>query len=486
MADTGQREPFSKSEVSEETTPTDHSNAETEMPVTEDTPIMEGAAMPPKADTPPLMNTKADGDVQDHDASKPELPADNDMEAEGGATDSVEKELADNDLKAVGGADDSAENEPADNDLQAAVGADDSAENKPADNDLQAEGVAEDIDENEIITDPTTQNSDYTDILGNGTLLKKVIHKGTGPRAQMREKVTVTLLSSIPVMGITLPEQRLTFVVGEADVVPALDMAVTLMEVGEVAEIVSGFDYMYGEIGLPPDIPPKANFKLEVTLHSSVPFDYGTLDFDQKFEEAKKKKERGNYFFKRQEFELGIRLYTQALKIIDPSATKLCEVSADQLQQVLEFRSVVHCNVSASLFKLSVFEGARQSAQESVQIQPSHAKAYIRLGQAEEKLGNPEEAIKAYKKALSFDATNRWLHNECARLSKVSQKTKENQQKMYSKMFWGSNPPPVNELQKETPEPSSVSSFWKKGGLGLVGAGLVSLVGIGMYRYLNH
>ncbi|KAH3829639.1 hypothetical protein DPMN_102866 [Dreissena polymorpha] len=59
----------------------------------------------------------------------------------------------------------------------------------------------------------------------------------------------------------------------------------------------------------------------------------------------------------------------------------------------------------------------------------------------------------------SLDA--QWLHNECARLSKVSQKTKENQQKMYSKMFWGSNPPPVNELQKETPEPSSVSSLFE-------------------------
>ncbi|XP_052267858.1 uncharacterized protein LOC127869379 isoform X2 [Dreissena polymorpha] len=228
-------------------------------------------------------------------------------------------------------------------------------------------------------------------------------------------------------------------------------MAVSLMDVGEVAEILSGLNSMYGEMGLPPDIPPKANFKLDVTQHSSVPFDYSTLDFSQKLEEAKKKKESGNYFFKRKGYKQAINLYTQALKIIDS------KVSSYQLQQVLELRSVVHCNVSTSLFKLSVFEDARQSAQKSVKIQPSNAKAYIRLGQAEEKLGNPEEAIKAYKKSLSFDATNRWLYNECLRLSKVSQKTKENQQKMYSKMFWGSNPPPVNEKQEKKPGPSSMA-----------------------------
>lgn len=50
------------------------------------------------------------------------------------------------------------------------------------------------------------------------------------------------------------------------NVFQGLDLAIALMEVGEVAEIEVASRFAYGETGLPPDVPPGASILYTVEL----------------------------------------------------------------------------------------------------------------------------------------------------------------------------------------------------------------------------
>lgn len=343
-------------------------------------------------------------------------------------------------------------------------------------------------DEEEKRDKEDEKEEEYVDVLGNGTLLKKVLQKGSGDRPMMGDKVTITWSKEIPELELSFPEEELTFILGDGDEVQAIDLCVALMYVNEVASIVAGYKYMYGELGLEPDIPARANFKLTVHLkHTYGPLDYSSLTFHERFAEAKKKKERGNFLFKRKEFALALNSYTKASKIVDPNlGCVFNDESAKNLQELLEFRAIVLCNTSVCQFRLEAYDAAVKSASEACKLWPSYSKAYCRLGQAQEKLGHIAETIQSYKLALKNDAENsKWLHGELERLTKLNKRNKKSEQEMYSKMFWGSKPPSLNNSPTKAKDPSLFSWLWKMGAT-VCGAGLVGLAGIGLYKYMNH
>lgn len=339
-----------------------------------------------------------------------------------------------------------------------------------------------------VAAEKPEKEDEFLDILGNGTLLKKILEKGLGDRPNMGDEVIVLMTKEIPEIEKVFPEEEITYVLGDGDVVQALDLSVALMNTGEKAMIIAGYKYMYGDLGLEPDIPPKSNFKLIVKLiASNGPLDYPTMTFSRRFEEAKKKKEMGNFMFKRKEFALALNSYTKASRILDPSlGCVFNDESPENLQQLLEFRAIVLTNSSAAQIKMEAYDSAVKSASEAARLMPSYHKAYLRLGQAQEKLGNTNETIKSYKQALKSDPDNsKWLHAELERLTKLNKKNKQTQQEMYSKMFWGANPPTMNK-KVVIPKDASFSSWLWKTGATVVGAGLVGLAGIGIYRYMNH
>ncbi|KAL4227971.1 Peptidyl-prolyl cis-trans isomerase fkbp8 [Mactra antiquata] len=342
----------------------------------------------------------------------------------------------------------------------------------------------------ENLTDEEKAKSEdeFLDILGNGTLLKKILEVGKGLRPMMGDQIIINVVKEIPELGKKFPAEDITYILGDGDVEQALDLAVALMNIGEVALIISGYKYMYGDLGLEPDIPSQANFKLTVHLKCSNGFlDYSILDFATNFSYAQQKKDRGNFQFRRREYSLALNSYNKAIKIADvASGGNKSSESPEKLQKLLEFRATILCNSSACQFKLESYDSAVKSAYEASQISPTYSKAYCRLGQAQEKLGNINDTIKCYKIALKHDADNsKWIHGELERLTKVNKKTKQTQQEMYSKMFWGSNPPDMKKDAVIKGQDSMFSWFWKMGAT-VLGAGVVGLAGIGIYKYMNH
>ena len=117
-------------------------------------------------------------------------------------------------------------------------------------------------------------------------------------------------------------EENFAFQLGDMEVVQGLDMAIALMDVGELAEISVNSRFAYGSLGEESKgIPPEATIVYTIELLSAhEETDLEKKSFESRKEIGNRKRSRGNYFFERQEFNFAIQLYRRALEYLPPSA----------------------------------------------------------------------------------------------------------------------------------------------------------------------
>ena len=116
--------------------------------------------------------------------------------------------------------------------------------------------VEEDVEENPIL-----------DILGNSSLVKKIIKKGV--KDQRPKNGQICTISFKTRLDEEIIEDKLSyqFILGDADVVPALDIAVSLMNLNEECELKSEPRHAYGDKGdAELKIPANATLMFNVTL----------------------------------------------------------------------------------------------------------------------------------------------------------------------------------------------------------------------------
>lgn len=119
------------------------------------------------------------------------------------------------------------------------------------------------------------------------------------------------------------------------------------------------------------------------------------------------KRERGNFWYDRGEYNLAIQLYRRSLEYLDDTdkyvgdTSKMEEVidtnsikkseqvseirlhsqfSNDQLQELLETRVKVYNNLAAAQMKISAFDVALTSVDNVLRCQPENVKALFRKG----------------------------------------------------------------------------------------------------------
>lgn len=133
-------------------------------------------------------------------------------------------------------------------------------------------------------------------------------------------------------------------------------------------------------------------------------------------------KNKGNDALKKNDYQMAVDLYTEAIKIDTGNA-------------------IYRCNRSAALVGLEKYEDAEHDAYVATLIDPKYAKAWSRLGMAALKLGFPKRAKKAYEQALEVagkDATaqmRQGLTNAEDKISEIvkainSEKNEEKQHNM--------------------------------------------------------
>ncbi|KAK3585301.1 hypothetical protein CHS0354_040248 [Potamilus streckersoni] len=345
------------------------------------------------------------------------------------------------------------------------------------------------------VQEGNTNNSNNTtvepmDILGNGLLVKKVLVAGQGNDTKPVPGDIVSVRSKGQLEDGTQVdvEDCVMFTLGDGDVHQAWDLAVCLMQVRETCELVTDARFAYGELGSPDKVPPNAKITYTLELLKKEPGpDYSMMSAPERLEHVLKKRERGNYYYRRSEWMRALHSYQRALNILDPENCTYNE-PPEILQLVLEERVKVLSNIAAAQLKMDAYREVVESCSQIFQLNPKNEKATFRMANAMEKLGETEEALHWYKVTITINSQNKEAYSAVNRLNQIRKKELEKERATYSRMMGVKKPPPQN-TKKEKPSKQQQQQqkwSWSKflaGGAVLAG---VAAIGFGVYRYFSN
>ncbi|CAI0547544.1 unnamed protein product [Linum tenue] len=129
--------------------------------------------------------------------------------------------------------------------------------------------------------------------------------------------------------------------------------------------------------------------------------------------QANDAKLEGNRLFVDKKYEEALAQYDVALQV------------APELPSSSELRSICHTNRSVCFLKLGKYEETIKECTKALEINPSYIKAFMRRGEAHEKLTHFEEAISDMKKILELDLSNDFARKSMIRLEPLAAEKRE-------------------------------------------------------------
>ncbi|XP_076241970.1 peptidyl-prolyl cis-trans isomerase FKBP8 [Calliopsis andreniformis] len=352
-----------------------------------------------------------------------------------------------------------------------------------------------DVDPNDPMTNAALndpQPEEWMDILGNGQLRKKVIRKGkNGTRPNRSDMCTLKIVGKLKDGTIVEEHENLKIQLGDVEVIQGLDLAVALMDVEEVAEIEVDPRFAYGQLGKDPNIPPDATIFYTVELKSSeLEEEIEILSISQRKEIGNKKRERGNWWFTRNEPTLAIQCYRRALEFLLPTESRASyqhEVEDStidaELQALLEDRMKVYNNLSAAQMRTQAYDAALKSVESVLSCQPQNVKALFRKGKILHHKGEHASAYQTLLQAAKLEPESKAIQAELTILKQKNAKDAQHEKNLYRKML-GTNKN-NNALSKITKNDNK-SKITSKLTWGLIGGGVsAALVGVLLYRFTS-
>ncbi|KAL9699819.1 hypothetical protein quinque_003260 [Culex quinquefasciatus] len=337
---------------------------------------------------------------------------------------------------------------------------------------------------------------EYMDILGNGTLLKKVLQEGTDERPESRDIAVINFTGRLEDGTIVEQEQGMVVQIDDVEVVQGLDMTLKLMNVGERAEVIVDARFAYGDQGYKNEdhpersVPPNAKITYTVELVSSKEeADLESKTYAARKDIGNKKRLRGNFWMKRQEYNLAIQSYRRALEYLDESEGGITKPTADgeaeptnaDLQELLEDRMKVYNNLALAQLKIGANDAALKSVDHVLQCQPSNTKALFRKGKILHAKGETKEAIAFLQKAATLDEDDKLIQSELSKMILKSKREARNEKDLYQKMLGHAQK--LEQKQKAAPvAQNQEASKFKLWGY-LMGSILIGVAGVAIYRY---
>ncbi|KAL1392846.1 hypothetical protein pipiens_012176 [Culex pipiens pipiens] len=337
---------------------------------------------------------------------------------------------------------------------------------------------------------------EYMDILGNGTLLKKVLQEGTDERPEGRDIAVINFTGRLEDGTIVEQEQGMVVQIDDVEVVQGLDMTLKLMNVGERAEVIVDARFAYGDQGYKNEdhpersVPPNAKITYTVELVSSKEeSDLESKTYAARKDIGNKKRLRGNFWMKRQEYNLAIQSYRRALEYLDESEGGITKPTADgeaeptnaDLQELLEDRMKVYNNLALAQLKIGANDAALKSVDHVLQCQPSNTKALFRKGKILHAKGETKEAIAFLQKAATLDEDDKLIQSELSKMILKSKREARNEKDLYQKMLGHAQK--LEQKQKAAPvAQNQEASKFKLWGY-LMGSILIGVAGVAIYRY---
>ncbi|XP_072889145.1 FKBP prolyl isomerase 16 isoform X2 [Hemitrygon akajei] len=243
----------------------------------------------------------------------------------------------------------------------------------------------------------TCHSENWIGITDDWLIQKQILKEGQGKatRPDVGQEVTIKLLGALEDGTIIDRDPKLTFLLGDGDVIQALEYCAFSMQLDEVALVISDGMYTYGHIGRAPDIPPDATVIYEIQLLDvrNAP-DPKELSPSDCIRICKQKRERGNYHFQR----------------VKPNAQEAEELQEDGLKCLN--------NLAAAQLKLNLHEEVIASSNAVLHLDPNNVKALFRKGKLLSEQGDYEGAMETLKKALKLEPGTKAIHAELSKLVK--------------------------------------------------------------------
>jgi len=310
--------------------------------------------------------------------------------------------------------------------------------------------VAKDVDDEDEEEYREIGEDGWEDILGSGRLRKRVIKEGVRGHEPGQGRPNKGDVVHCNVKGFFQDElfdetNGLEFMSSEAEVLQALDLVVALMNAGEVCEIIADPEFAYGDIGFQGQVvsvPPKAAVRFEVELVShnpSVPF--GEIsDVQEKLRIGRRKKDRGNFWFQRQNYTFAVQCYRKAGDYFDDEKLEL-EVPVDryqlpeELQTLLEERLKAFNNLAMAQMKLEAWDSAMASLRQVLKIEPNNEKALYRKSKVLTEKSLVDEAIGTLRRTTRLYPNNQSAKTDLNKLIARQKKSRLNEQNLSRRML---------------------------------------------------
>nr|UWK01894.1 FK506 binding protein [Locusta migratoria manilensis] len=283
-------------------------------------------------------------------------------------------------------------------------------------------------------------------ITEDGKVKKRVIKPGNGP---MVEKDSIVMInynayveySEEPYDSSYLRGRPVRQKMNEGNFIAGLEVGISTMKKGEVAQFLIHPDYGYGKLGCPPRIPPEAELLIQVELlRITDPCSLETVvqseenekpTFGQIIKKAESLHIMGNDLYKKNSVNAAISKYRKASSILNNMT--LANEAEQQKQQKLLCK--LHVNSAICYNKINNYRMACVTCRLALDIQPRNAKALFNYGRALIGLGEYNQAKSYLQRAQREERNNKEINQEMEKLDKKMRAYKNDISTLSKRMF---------------------------------------------------
>ncbi|CAF1189967.1 unnamed protein product [Adineta ricciae] len=356
----------------------------------------------------------------------------------------------------------------------------------------------------DIATETLDQN-EPDDVLGNSSLLKQTITPGTIDTRPLRNTLATVSYKLYLVDDLTKDSRLIetvtneSFFIAEYEILPAIDIVIQLMDRGEHALIDSDVRHCYGENGceekqIPPvtsTSPYRMRIELELIDWKDAP-DISTLPINERLQWSDKKRQRGNFCYRRKDYASALQSYRNALKFLDIEQNPLLEEEEIQSATIIERFVQVQNNLAQVYLLNNQYEQCLEAVNAVLKHDSKNVKALFRHGKALFELGNYDEAVPPLRSLLQNPSKD-VEKDKVTEMLKICEtklaKYKKNEKEIYTKMFQSKTPSstttaavleekksPKKPVEKVATKTKSNNNWWTYVAMG---SAVVAAVGLG-------
>ncbi|CAF1349964.1 unnamed protein product [Adineta steineri] len=362
------------------------------------------------------------------------------------------------------------------------------------------------IDEQPLLSTNKITISEPEDILGNKTLLKQTTIEGTPNTRPTRSTLATVSYTLSLIDNVTFDVHLIesisneSFFISERDIIPAIDICIQSMNRGEHATIDSDIRHCYGQMGCQEKQIPPVNsstnsykMKIELEFHDwTSPPDIQTLSITERLFWGNKKREMGNFNYRRQDYQAALLCYHGALRFVDARTNPLSVPHEDHDLSVLSEKYIqVQNNVAQVNLLLNKYEDCLHAVENVLRLDPSNVKALFRKGKAFFELGEYKEAKQPLKLFLQAHQRNPLGGDDYIKVNEMLKTCEnklanyeKNEKEIYRRMF---QPQPTTTTttnqqgQTKNNKKTDNTNWWL-----LIGLGGAAIASIGLFTFLKY